>query len=117
MPLDQDKEALQGMAEDVRDTFGEWAEDIETEEELIQNLAPALTQILAATMSVVKDRGFTSVGVGTEVMMFLNYHSCMLAHDGMRMDKDAYLRLCKVSYEAYENLGGSRVDISQWGMH
>jgi hypothetical protein len=110
--LEQEKEALLELREDIRDAVGQWAEDIETEEEFIQNLAPALTQILAATISVSKDRGFTSVGVGTEVMMFLNYHSCMLAHDGMRMDKDAYLRLCKVSYEAYENLGAPH-----WGVH
>lgn len=90
--------------EEVNERMREWADNFDTEEEFISEIPPTLQGVLDVLFEVAGEKGFLSQSMFRQIVMFLSYTNCNLASEILNLNKEEYLRMCEISYDAFINL-------------
>lgn len=90
--------------EDIKERMQEWADQFDTEEEFVSEIPSTLQGVLDILLETASDRGFLTPATFRQVVMFLSYTNCNLASEVLGLNKEEYLRMCEISYDAFTNL-------------
>lgn len=90
--------------DDLEQRLREWADEFENEEEFIAEIPPTLQGVLDIIFEAAGEKGFLGMPVFRQVVMFLSYTNCHLAADVLNLNREEYLRMCEISYDAFVNL-------------
>ena len=90
--------------EDLEDKFREWIEGFETEQEFVSEIPPTLQGVLDVIFEAAQERGYLTADLFRQVVMFLSYTNCNLATSVLNLNREEYMRLCEISYDAFVNL-------------
>lgn len=90
--------------EDLEEKMREWADGFDTEQEFVAEIPPTLQGVLDILFETASDRGFLTADLFRQVVMFLAYTNCNLATEVLNLNKEEYMRLCEISYDAFVNL-------------
>lgn len=92
------------MTSSPEDLMRDWADGFETEEDFVNDLPPTLQTILDLLFEAAEERGYLTPALFRQIVMFLSYTNCNLASSVLNLNREEYLRMCEVSYDAFVNL-------------
>lgn len=90
--------------EDVNERMREWADNFDTEDEFVAEIPQTLQGVLDVLFEVASEKGFLTPAMFRQIVMFLSYTNCNLASEVLNLNKEEYLRMCEISYDAFINL-------------
>lgn len=90
--------------EDIKERMREWADNFETEEEFVAEIPSTLQGVLDILLETASDKEFLTPAVFRQIVMFLSYTNCNLASEVLGLNKEEYIRMCEISYDAFINL-------------
>jgi hypothetical protein len=90
--------------EEMRELLKEWAGEFETLDEFVNEIPPTLQGVIDVILEIAEERGFLVPEVFRQIVMFLSYSSCNFCASVLDLNKEEYIRMCEISYDAFVNM-------------
>ncbi len=92
------------MEDDVQEKMREWADSFDSEEEFVAEIPSTLQGAIDIIFEVAGEKGFLTPALFRQVVMYLSYTNCNLAASVLNLNREEYIRMCEISYDAFINL-------------
>lgn len=92
------------MEDQMREKLEDWADQFSSEEEFVDVIPPTIQGVVEILLETADNKGFLTVDVFRQLVMYFQYSCCHFATDVLNLNKEDYLKLCEVSFDAFVNL-------------
>lgn len=92
------------MEEEALSRLAEWAEEFSTEEEFVNAVPPTIQGVVEILLETADGKGFLTLDLFRQLIMYFQYSCCHFSTDVLNLNKEDYLKMCEVSYDAFSNL-------------
>lgn len=93
--------------EEMRELLKEWAGEFETLDEFVNEIPPTLQGVIDVILEVAQERGFLVPEVFRQLVQYMSYMNCHLCADVLNLNKEDYLRMCEISFDAFVNISAT----------
>jgi len=92
------------MEDHMREKLEDWADQFSTEEEFVDVLPATVQGVIEILLETAESKGFLTVNVFRQLVMYFQYSCCHFATDVLSLNKEDYIRMCEISFDAFVNL-------------